>query len=168
MPRCRARAGSDRRCWQQGDANPILSIHDVGAGGLFECVARACPWRGRRRRVRPARGAVGRAGMAPREIWCNERRSATCWRSVPKTCRGSARCANASAAVRRRRPRRAPSGWSSMIRTSTIIRSTFRRCHSRQAAANVPRCSPSPPQLPPLDLAGVTSRRRVARAAVPP
>src|SRR5213080_2732930 len=22
------------RCWQLGDANPILSIHDVGAGGL--------------------------------------------------------------------------------------------------------------------------------------
>src|SRR5205814_2607051 len=22
------------RCWQAGDANPILSIHDVGAGGL--------------------------------------------------------------------------------------------------------------------------------------
>ncbi len=22
------------RCWQLGDANPILFIHDVGAGGL--------------------------------------------------------------------------------------------------------------------------------------
>ena len=22
------------RCWQMGEANPILSIHDVGAGGL--------------------------------------------------------------------------------------------------------------------------------------
>jgi phosphoribosylformylglycinamidine synthase len=22
------------RCWQLGEANPILSIHDVGAGGL--------------------------------------------------------------------------------------------------------------------------------------
>ena len=23
------------RCWQQGESNPIVSIHDVGAGGLF-------------------------------------------------------------------------------------------------------------------------------------
>ncbi len=26
------------RCWQLGDANPILSIHDVGAGGLSNAV----------------------------------------------------------------------------------------------------------------------------------
>src|SRR5438034_8365229 len=26
------------RCWQLGDANPIVSIHDVGAGGLSNAV----------------------------------------------------------------------------------------------------------------------------------
>ena len=37
------------RCWALGDANPILSIHDVGAGGLVERPARARP------RFRPRR-----------------------------------------------------------------------------------------------------------------
>jgi phosphoribosylformylglycinamidine synthase len=60
------------RCWALGCANPILSIHDVGAGRFVECAARARPrWR-RRRDVRSARDPFGRAGMAPREIWCNE------------------------------------------------------------------------------------------------
>ena len=28
------------RCWQLGDANPILFIHDVGAGGLSNAMPR--------------------------------------------------------------------------------------------------------------------------------
>jgi phosphoribosylformylglycinamidine synthase len=60
------------RCWQQGEANPILSIHDVGAGGLSNALPELIHG-----------GGVGGAfelraipseepGMSPREIWCNE------------------------------------------------------------------------------------------------
>jgi phosphoribosylformylglycinamidine synthase len=60
------------RCWQQGDANPILSIHDVGAGGLSnalpELVHGGGVGGGFDLRVVPSE----EPGMAPREIWCNE------------------------------------------------------------------------------------------------
>jgi phosphoribosylformylglycinamidine synthase len=60
------------RCWQLGDANPIRSIHDVGAGGLSNAFPELVHG--------GAAGAVfdlrqvpsEETGMAPREIWCNE------------------------------------------------------------------------------------------------
>ena len=60
------------RCWQLGAANPILSIHDVGAGGLSNAVPELVysAERGARAELRaiPAEDS----GMSPREIWCNE------------------------------------------------------------------------------------------------
>jgi phosphoribosylformylglycinamidine synthase len=69
------------RCWQRGirspegevtDENPILAIHDVGAGGLSNAMPELADGAGR--------GAVfdlravpsEEPGMSPREIWCNE------------------------------------------------------------------------------------------------
>jgi phosphoribosylformylglycinamidine synthase len=60
------------RCWQLGESNPVLSIHDVGAGGLSNALPELVHG-----------GGVGgtfdlraipseEPGMAPREIWCNE------------------------------------------------------------------------------------------------
>ncbi len=60
------------RCWQLGADNPILSLHDVGAGGLSNALPELVHG-----------GASGgtfdlravpseESGMAPREIWCNE------------------------------------------------------------------------------------------------
>ncbi|MDG2252582.1 MAG: phosphoribosylformylglycinamidine synthase [Methylophilaceae bacterium] len=60
------------RCWQMGDDNPILSIHDVGAGGLSNAFPELID-----------DGGVGaifdirainneEPGMTPKEIWCNE------------------------------------------------------------------------------------------------
>ena len=60
------------RCWQMGDKNPILSIHDVGAGGLSNAFPELIH-----------DGGVGaifelrninneEMGMSPKEIWCNE------------------------------------------------------------------------------------------------
>ena len=60
------------RCWQLGADNPILSIHDVGAGGLSNALPELIHG-----------GGVGgtfdlraipseESGMTPREIWCNE------------------------------------------------------------------------------------------------
>ncbi|MFM9836472.1 MAG: phosphoribosylformylglycinamidine synthase [Methylophilaceae bacterium] len=60
------------RCWQLGDENPILSIHDVGAGGISNAFPEL---------VNDAKvGAVfqlrdvhnDEPGMSPRELWSNE------------------------------------------------------------------------------------------------
>ncbi|TMG74268.1 MAG: phosphoribosylformylglycinamidine synthase [Betaproteobacteria bacterium] len=60
------------RCWQLGEANPILSIHDVGAGGLSNALPELV-WsakRGARLELRDIPSED--TGMSPREIWCNE------------------------------------------------------------------------------------------------
>jgi len=57
-------------CWALGDANPILIIHDVGAGGLSNAVPEVlAPGGGR---VDLARVPSAEPGMSPLEIWCNE------------------------------------------------------------------------------------------------
>ena len=60
------------RCWQLGTANPILSIHDVGAGGLSNAVPEIV-WSARKgARIGLRKIPVEDTGMSPREIWCNE------------------------------------------------------------------------------------------------
>ena len=60
------------RCWQLGDKNPIVSIHDVGAGGISNAFPEL---------VNDAKvGAIfnlrdvhnEELGMSPRELWSNE------------------------------------------------------------------------------------------------
>jgi phosphoribosylformylglycinamidine synthase len=60
------------RCWQLGAANPILSIHDVGAGGLSNAVPELVHGAGRGGVVDLRAVPNEEPGMAPREIWCNE------------------------------------------------------------------------------------------------
>jgi phosphoribosylformylglycinamidine synthase len=60
------------RCWQQGEDNPILSIHDVGAGGLSNAVPELVHGAGRGGRVDLRAVPNEEPGMTPREIWCNE------------------------------------------------------------------------------------------------
>ncbi len=60
------------RCWQLGEGNPILSIHDVGAGGLSNAVPELVHAAGRGGRVRLRDIPSEDTGMSPREIWCNE------------------------------------------------------------------------------------------------
>jgi phosphoribosylformylglycinamidine synthase len=60
------------RCWQRGDANPILSIHDVGAGGLSNAVPEIVHSAGRGVRVNLRDVPVEDTGLSPREIWSNE------------------------------------------------------------------------------------------------
>src|SRR4030095_17042701 len=59
------------RCWQLGDANPILSIHDVGAGGLSNALPELvyAAHGGARLELRAIPSEE--PGMSPREIWCN-------------------------------------------------------------------------------------------------
>jgi phosphoribosylformylglycinamidine synthase len=62
------------RCWQLGEDNPILAIHDVGAGGLSnafpELVDAGGAGVGARFDLRDAPSEE--PGMSPKEIWSNE------------------------------------------------------------------------------------------------
>jgi phosphoribosylformylglycinamidine synthase len=60
------------RCWQRGEANPILSIHDVGAGGLSNALPELVHGGGRGGRFELRAVPSEESGMSPREIWCNE------------------------------------------------------------------------------------------------
>jgi phosphoribosylformylglycinamidine synthase len=59
-------------CWAQGAANPILAIHDVGAGGLSNAFPELTNDAGRGARFELSQVPVLESGMAPKEIWCNE------------------------------------------------------------------------------------------------
>ncbi|HEH9398703.1 TPA: phosphoribosylformylglycinamidine synthase [Aeromonas sobria] len=60
------------RCWQMGEANPIVFIHDVGAGGLSNAMPELVNdgERGGRFDLRAIQS--DEPGMSPLEIWCNE------------------------------------------------------------------------------------------------
>ncbi|HWP94364.1 MAG TPA: phosphoribosylformylglycinamidine synthase [Gammaproteobacteria bacterium] len=60
------------RCWALGAANPILSIHDVGAGGLSNAVPEIIHSAHRGGRIDLRRIPNDEPGMSPMEIWCNE------------------------------------------------------------------------------------------------
>ena len=60
------------RCWQLGEANPILSIHDVGAGGLSNALPELAHGAGRGATLDLRAVPSEEPGMSPREIWCNE------------------------------------------------------------------------------------------------
>ena len=60
------------RCWALGDANPILSIHDVGAGGLSNALPEIAHGAGRGARIDLRAAPNEEPGMSPREVWCNE------------------------------------------------------------------------------------------------
>ena len=59
-------------CWQQGEANPIISIHDVGAGGLSNALPELVNDSGRGANFELRNVPNDEPGMAPHEIWCNE------------------------------------------------------------------------------------------------
>ncbi|MDK9704920.1 MAG: phosphoribosylformylglycinamidine synthase [Sulfuritalea sp.] len=60
------------RCWQQGDANPILAIHDVGAGGISNAMPELAHDAGRGAAFDLRAIPSEEPGMSPREIWSNE------------------------------------------------------------------------------------------------
>ncbi|MDQ6993483.1 MAG: phosphoribosylformylglycinamidine synthase [Mariprofundus sp.] len=60
------------RCWQMGDANPILFIHDIGAGGLSNAVPELVNDAGRGGWIDLRAVHNMEPGMSPMQIWCNE------------------------------------------------------------------------------------------------
>jgi len=60
------------RCWQMGNDNPILLIHDVGAGGLSNAVPEAVDHSKHGARIELRDIDNAEPGMSPMGIWCNE------------------------------------------------------------------------------------------------
>ncbi|MBL7004489.1 MAG: phosphoribosylformylglycinamidine synthase [Gammaproteobacteria bacterium] len=60
------------RCYQQGTNNPILSIHDVGAGGLSNALPELVNDCGMGAKLSLREIPNDEPGMSPMEIWCNE------------------------------------------------------------------------------------------------
>ncbi|MDR0587968.1 MAG: phosphoribosylformylglycinamidine synthase [Burkholderiales bacterium] len=60
------------RAWQMGDQNPILSIHDVGAGGVSNALPELIHDAGKGGVIALRDIPSEEPGMSPREIWSNE------------------------------------------------------------------------------------------------
>lgn len=59
-------------CWQLGDKNPIISIHDVGAGGLSNAFPELVNDAGRGAVFKLREVPLEEHGLNPLQIWCNE------------------------------------------------------------------------------------------------
>jgi phosphoribosylformylglycinamidine synthase len=59
-------------CWALGEVNPIISIHDVGAGGLSNAVPELVNDSGRGGRFELRAIPNDDPGMSPMQVWCNE------------------------------------------------------------------------------------------------
>ncbi|MEA3412203.1 MAG: phosphoribosylformylglycinamidine synthase [Pseudomonadota bacterium] len=60
------------RCIARGEGNPVLSVHDVGAGGLSNAIPEIIHDAGRGGRFELRTVPNDEPGMSPMEIWCNE------------------------------------------------------------------------------------------------
>jgi len=59
-------------CWQLGEDNPIISIHDVGAGGLSNAFPEIVNDAKRGAVFQLRKVPLEESGLAPKEIWSNE------------------------------------------------------------------------------------------------
>jgi phosphoribosylformylglycinamidine synthase len=60
------------RCWSLGESNPILSIHDVGAGGLSNAMPELVSASDRGAKLELRNIPNDETSMSPMGIWCNE------------------------------------------------------------------------------------------------
>ena len=59
-------------CWRLGEKNPILAIHDVGAGGISNAFPELVDGAGQGAVFDLRKVPLEESGLAPKEIWCNE------------------------------------------------------------------------------------------------
>lgn len=59
-------------CWALGKSNPIVSIHDVGAGGLSNAIPELLEGGGCGGKIDLRAIPSAETGLSPLEIWCNE------------------------------------------------------------------------------------------------
>jgi phosphoribosylformylglycinamidine synthase len=60
------------QCWALGPDNPVLAIHDVGAGGISNAFPELVDGAGRGARFDLRQVPAEETGLAPKEVWCNE------------------------------------------------------------------------------------------------
>ena len=60
------------QCWQLGKENPVVSVHDVGAGGLSNAIPELVNDSGLGGRLTLREIPSDDRSMSPMEIWCNE------------------------------------------------------------------------------------------------
>ncbi len=59
-------------CWQRGEVNPIVSIHDVGAGGLSNAIPEILHDAGLGGDIDLAKIPCDDPSLTPMQVWCNE------------------------------------------------------------------------------------------------
>jgi phosphoribosylformylglycinamidine synthase len=59
-------------CWSLGQSNPILAVHDVGAGGISNAFPELVDGAGMGATFDMRKVPLEESGLAPKEIWCNE------------------------------------------------------------------------------------------------
>ncbi len=59
-------------CWALGEHNPVLAIHDVGAGGISNAFPELADGAGRGAVFDLTKVPLEESGLAPKGIWCNE------------------------------------------------------------------------------------------------
>jgi phosphoribosylformylglycinamidine synthase len=59
-------------CWLLAENNPILAIHDVGAGGISNAFPELVDGAGKGATFDLRKVPLEESGLAPKEIWCNE------------------------------------------------------------------------------------------------
>ncbi len=59
-------------CWALGASNPILAIHDVGAGGISNAFPELVDGAMRGATFDLRKVPLEESGLAPKEVWCNE------------------------------------------------------------------------------------------------
>ena len=149
------------RCWQLGAANPILSIHDVGAGGLSNAFPELVHGGGAGARFDLRAVPSEEPGMAPREIWCNEaqERYVLAIRAADlERFRAICERERCPFAVVGRRPRDERLVVADPHFGNGAGRHGPRRAPRQAAEDDARRRRTSRAALPPLDLAGVTVR----------
>lgn len=59
-------------CWALGADNPVLAIHDVGAGGISNAFPELVDGAGKGATFDLRKVPLEETGLAPKEVWCNE------------------------------------------------------------------------------------------------
>jgi len=59
-------------CWALGENNPVVAVHDVGAGGISNAFPELVDGAEKGARFDMRKVPLEETGLAPKEIWCNE------------------------------------------------------------------------------------------------
>ena len=154
------------RCWALGAENPILSIHDVGAGGLSNALPELAHGAGRGARIDLRAAPNEEPGMTPREVWCNEAQERYVLAIAPRRA-SSASAPSASASAAR-------SPWSGAPPATTASSCTTRCSATTPVDMDLPALLGKPPRmtrdvarvaprLRPFDTSGITLAEAVDR-----